>query len=69
VLAGLERRDRHRGVVRDRRVDVHEVDVGVAQQVLVARVALLDAERVADRVERFGSRWQIANISAFGWFW
>jgi hypothetical protein len=69
VLARLQRRIVMRRVVGDRRVDVHEVDVGVAQQRRRSRVALLDAERVADRIERPSSRWQIAYIFAFGWRW
>ncbi len=51
VLAGLERCDRLRRVIRDRRIDVDGVDVRVAQQILVARVARRDAEPVAARVE------------------
>ena len=51
VLAGLQRGDGLRGVVGDRRVDVHRVDVRIAQHFLVARVARGDAEAIAAGVE------------------
>ena len=67
VLAGLERRDRLRRVVGDRRVDVHRVDVRVAQQLLVARCSASRC-RTGRRTASSSawSRRQMAYISAFG---
>jgi hypothetical protein len=53
MLARLQRGNRLRRMIRDRRVDVDGVDVRILQQVLVARVAGGDAEAVAARVELF----------------
>jgi hypothetical protein len=53
VLAGLERRDRLRGVIRDGRVDMHGVDIRVCQQVFVARIPCRDPELLAAGVELF----------------
>src|SRR5439155_1469479 len=44
VLAGLERSDRHRLVVAGGRADVHQIDVRVGEQVVVAGVAVDRAE-------------------------
>ena len=46
VFAGLQRRDRHRPVVGDRRIDVHEVDPRVGQHVLEPRVPVRHAVEV-----------------------
>ena len=51
VLAGLEPGQALAGVVGDGRVDVDGVDLGIGQHVVELRVALGDAERVAQLVE------------------
>ena len=64
VFAGLERGDGHGSVIRDRAVDVDEIDLGVGQHLIVARVAPLDVELVADLVElRLGSLADRVNLS------
>ncbi len=50
VFAGLERGDRLRCVIGDRRVDVNGVYVGVLEQLVVAGVALGDFVAIADLV-------------------
>jgi hypothetical protein len=52
MLARLERRDRHPPVIRDRRVDMHEIDIPVGEHVFVTFVASIDAECVSHRVQR-----------------
>ena len=69
MLARFQGRDDIAGMVGDRRVDVDRVDVGIRQHVLVAGVAFLDAERLADLVQPLGVRWQMAYMFAWGWFW
>ena len=51
MLAGAERGDRLRGVQVDGGIDVHRVDVRVAQEILEALVALLHAESLAHRIQ------------------
>src|SRR5580704_7752726 len=52
MLARLERRDRHPPVIRDRRVDMHEIDISVGEHVFVTLVASIDSECVSHRVQR-----------------
>src|SRR5262249_52363864 len=51
VLSGPERRDALRGVVRDRRVDMDRIDVGVLKQFVEVGVALLDSPAISALVE------------------
>jgi hypothetical protein len=53
-LPGVQAGERHRRVRRDRRVDVHRVDVRVGEQPLVALEPSLDAELVADLLQLLG---------------
>ena len=53
VFAGLERRKAHPGVVRNRGVDVNDIDVAVLEQCSKIRVTLLDAKVFSDGVELF----------------
>jgi hypothetical protein len=52
MLTGLQRGDRHPPVVRQRRVDVHQIDLLVGKQIIVSFVASIDPEGVSHRVQR-----------------
>ena len=54
MLASAKGRKGVLGVVRDRSVDVDGVNVRIGEDVCVVLIALLDAELVADLLERFG---------------
>jgi hypothetical protein len=51
VLAGFEGRDGHRRVIRNRRIDMHGIDLRILEEVCVALVPGADAGGVADLVE------------------
>jgi hypothetical protein len=51
VLAGFQRRHAHRRMLVNGGVDVHHIDVGIFEHLVVVGVALLDVEGVADGIE------------------
>ena len=53
VLAGLQGLDRLRRMARDRRIDMHRIDIGIRQQFVIGRIAFLYTVFVADLVQRF----------------
>src|SRR5258708_5813139 len=53
VLAGFQRRDRLRRLVRDPRVGVNRVDLRVLQEVLIARIPGLHAEAITAGVQLY----------------
>src|SRR5208337_182456 len=52
VLPRLQGGHRHPAVVAERRIDMDEVNVGIGQDLAEALVAAVNAERIADLVER-----------------
>ena len=75
VLAGLQRGDRLRRMIGNRRVDVDGIDVRIGEERVVVGVARLDAEPIAARVEllpiaaadriHFGIRMALINRDEF----
>ena len=50
MLAGLKHFHALRGMIGDRRIDMHGVDIRIGQQIVEARVAFFHAKGVADLV-------------------
>ena len=51
MLAGPQRLHAHPGVVRNRAIDMDEVDIRIGEHLFVERVSLVDAEGIGDFVE------------------
>ncbi len=51
VFAGLQCLDRLRGVIRNGRVDMHRIDLGIAQQLIIVGIAFLDPEGVLNGLQ------------------